>query len=404
MLSDIQYAFLMGRQRTGVSCHIYLEYQVAEFNPDKGIQVWKSICDRHRAVQYCVNFLGIVTEDLNKSTAENVFVTELYDIEQLIELRGKQKSRILDIEQGKLAGFVICKLKDGPWHLMFDFDCVGYDVTSYQIFLRDYWNMYEGRILPELPNTYDPNERPVLNQEERKQAKEYWKRKIDRMENEPLFPINAGYKEKRPATYTAHERYISAKIWKWAEVAAVEYRTSTELVLLSIFAKVIHKITGKNSFLLNLPLLKRVHLPEKLWNVMGDFTEILIFQVSCTKWEHLEDVVRKLTTDYEKDYANRAFSGVAVQKMTSDVPITFSSHIEVPMNGPKLEYFATQTPMVTMDSQFYLFNGQLYVALVTVDGYFENGLEEQILDGIEQEMSDLEKRSRGKILWTLEQK
>ena len=387
LLSDIQYAFFIGR-KDGVSCHVYLEITGKDLSIYQLIEAWKQLANRHMALRCQINDMGTVSILENLDVTKWIKILDLKDSDKELEkLRQERQSRLMDIANGELAGMVICKLPKDEYRILLDFDCVGYDITSFQILLRDFARLYAKKPVNKIYESFNPykdKQKLEVTKNQILEDKNYWEDKALKMSDAPKFQTSHLLEE---TSYKSYGMYVEEKEYKALKEYALKKDCSIEEVLLAIFSRAIHEVTRQNRYLLNLPILSRSLYDDTMQNVVGDFTELMIFEVDCENWEDFDKVLQKIKNDYRKDRAHRNFSGIKVQKLLSKtIPITFSPHLGIDLsdedfvkNLGSITYLTTQTPKVTMDSQFYQIQGKLYMMLVTVENLFEQGLEERLL-------------------------
>ena len=390
LLSDVQYAFFIGR-KDGVSCHVYLEITGKDLSVPQLIEAWKQLANRHMALRCQISDMGTVSISENIDVTKWIQILNLEDSDKELEkIRQERQSRLMNIANGELAGMVICKLPKNKYRILLDFDCVGYDITSFQILLRDFFRFYAKKPLNEIDESFNPyqdKKKLEVTKNQILEDKIYWEDKVSKMPAAPKFQTSHSLEDLEEIAYQFYGMYVEEKEFRALKEYALKKDCSIEEVLLAIFSKAVHEMTKQNRYLLNLPILSRSLYDETMQNIVGDFTELMIFEVDCENWEDFDKVLQKVKTDYRKDRMHRSFSGIKVQKLLSKtVPITFSPHLAIDLsdddfvkNLGNITYLTTQTPKVTMDSQFYQIQGRLYMMLVTVKDLFEPGLEESLL-------------------------
>lgn len=408
-LGDVQYAFLLGRNSEGslrgVSCHILLETECSALNTDKLVLAWDSLLRRHKALRACISEFGEITyipDGGDIPSKVNIMHFEEYTYAECerktAELRSNLESRLMDIESGELMGLTVCLLPNEKARMIFDFDCVGYDITSFQIILRDLAYIYSGRELPHLPKNFEPYSgeyKRKYTAAEKASARIYWQEKVKLVGNMPAFPLSERLPNDRKNTYSAHSRYISDEAYRGIKEFAQREKYRIEDVLLALYVETLSRETGDCRFLLNIPLMDRSHLNSDAAEAVMDNTEIMIFDADISSAYSFNDIAAKLRADLAKDTEHIAFSGIKVLKLLNadgkDVTTTFSLHISADLSDEvfrrcfgDIKYIVSQTPQVTMDSIFFSIEGKLLFMLTTPDGWFKDNTEENILDGFEK--------------------
>ena len=388
-LNDMQYAFLVGRQSEGalcgVSCHIMAEYRCVSVRGIK--EAAEKLVRRHKVLTSRITFDGEVVFDCaEKNILCSSDFSDLPDNEaelSLSEYRKKLSGRLMDIENGEIFLIHIIKMPRCV-HLIFEGDCTAFDITSFQILVRDIGKLLGGEALTDIPEGFEPYANDLLpkySPDEKKQSREYWRKKAVGMSEPPFCAEITG-----KCTYTAYIETVPQEGAERVRRFAERMNCREDIVLLTAFSMAAAQITGRERFLLNIPILDRYGLPPAAEGVAADFTRLLMFDV-CVSGESFSACFDRLYADHREDMKHLAMSGMKVQKLLPkrNGSVTFSSHIFEDMHIPalgRLISITTETPDVLMDCEFFRVGNELLLSFVTPDGAFESGKERALLTAV----------------------
>lgn len=418
-LSDIQYAFLLGRQSDhalgGVSCHIYLETQKHGIDIDKLEAAWNSLPYRHKGLCTRISETGEISYTSPAEVPCTIWYEHLEELDEeackhrLSELRNTISSRLTDLSSGEHMGLRVCILPMGEYRLLFDFDCTAFDITSVQIILRDLAFTYAGKELPKVSDDIFLPEN--VNSQAKSEAREYWSKKAETMGCAPFVNMQSSKEFKSRSEYTAHSRCLNKEITAGLRSYCETSGYPMDTVLLTLFAMAVSEVSDEKHFVLNIPTMSRKGLAQDMKNAVTDTTEILIFDVDLMEVHSFDEAIKKLSRDIAADRKHSALSGLKVQRLrkNKEPSVTFSSHTEIDLldkvfieNLGELVYMVSQTPMVAMDSIFFTCCGMLNIALVTQDGFYYEGTEEKLLDAFERNVLQLTNNKEKYDMPTLE--
>lgn len=388
-LSDIQYAFLVGRQSEGalcgVSCHIMAEYECGSAHGVK--EAAEKLVRRHKVLTSRITFDGeVIFNCADKNILRSLDLSALTDEEaeqSLSEYRKKLSGRLMDIENGEI--FLIHRIKMPDCvHLIFEGDCTAFDINSFQILVRDIGKLIVGETLTAIPEGFEPYENgllPEYSSDQKKRSREYWREKADGMA-EP--PFSSGITGK--STYTAHTETVPPEGAQRVRSFAERMDCHEDIVLLAAFSMATAQVTGMEHFLLNIPILDRYDLPPEAAGTAADFTRLLMFDVRVGEGD-FKACFDRIFADYQEDMGHMAMPGMKVQRLLPKRTgsVTFSSHIFEDMHIPalgRLISVTTETPDVLMDCEFFRVGEELLLSFVTPDGAFESGTERELLTAV----------------------
>ena len=392
-LNDVQYAFLIGRQKQeklcGVSCHIITAFRSSGINEKKLRDVWHKLAHRHEVLSSCIMSDGTVF--FSDDHAPDRFFTVIEgDSKSYIN---SLKNRLMHIENGGAAELHLIKDAEGCT-IVFECDCVAFDVTSLQIFIRDMAEMYNGTeeelpVLSERFFPYGEESHPAVPRAVKKSDKSYWTERAGDFGAAPFEGIADTHMAGIPAKYSSHSSVIGADRTAFIHETAERLGVTEENVLLALFSKAVAKVCGREHFTLNIPVLDRSGAPEGLADTAADYTSIIMFDTDVGSPVDTVGFIKKIASEYNEALEHRAFSGIKVQQLGGgDVSgnVTFSSHIHIDLGTDQirqafgeLSYIYTETPNVVMDSEFFRCGNKMLLNLSTPDGVLPEGTEERLI-------------------------
>ena len=402
-LNDVQYAFLIGKQSgsnmCGCSCHVLAEYHCSTYEEEKLCQAWAALGERHLILHSVIADTGEVTFETENHFPEKLHIYDYRLLSpeeaehQYTEMKQFYSSRNMCLTEGEVFLLHCFQMPDGTCYLCFEGDCIAYDITSFQIFIKDFSCFYAGGELEALPAQYNPYAPEFIlkaDSAQKKADRTYWKEQVNSFGEFPAKQY-LDFLPYRPH-YSAHVKAICSEDYQELIQKAESYHVSAEIFLLSLFSKAISECFKTEHFVLNLPILDRKTIPEEFRNVGADFTILMMLDIKIT--DSFEMLLDRINRQYQENLSHSSLSGVKVQNLLKksenvnfcDYHITFSSHIHEDMETEEIRNsigkfcsIMTQTPKVLIDSEFFTVGNGLFISLVTPDSVLEDGKEEQIL-------------------------
>lgn len=403
-LNDVQYAFLMGRNSNdslcGVSCHIFSEYKKKNnCDEEKIIKAWQKLYERHIILKSVISENGEVTFCEN-NCMKNLRINDFSDMptrkasEEYEKYKSLYSNRNMNIGNGEVFVLHILKMPDNIFIFFFEGDCIAYDITSYQIFIRDFCYLYSLHELSPVPSGFNPYSNTYISKKpmaQRKEDRTYW---LGKSANFGEIPANHIVRQlPKDFSVTAHSHTFDRKYYRKLIEISESSNCHPDNILLGLFSVAFSRTYNLNHFILNIPIIDRYDIPDELKNTASDYTSLMLFDVIADKDSALADNIKRITENYETDRTHNAISGIKVQNMVknSGYPfhVTFSSHIGIDMNDEimkncigNFESIITQTPKVIMDSEFFLSDENLIVSLVTPDNMLDKDTENNLISNL----------------------
>jgi Non-ribosomal peptide synthetase modules and related proteins len=110
---------------------------------------------------------------------------------------------------------------------------------------------------------------------------------------------------------------IPADAWNRMKARAKQYGLTPTVPILSCYADVLAKWSRNKRFCINMTVLNRLPVHEKVMDIVGDFTSLSLLEVDCSAKKNFLARTRKINGQLFEDLDNRLFSGVEVMREIS---------------------------------------------------------------------------------------
>ena len=416
-ITDVQSAYLLGRNEGfaygGVACHLYLEFEYSELNPQKVETVWNQLIQRHEMLRSIVSserYQKIIERVPHFEIGKNNFTQESQNEDLLLDsIRQDMGNRVYDTENWPLFDIAVSQTKTRTL-MHFSMEFLIADWASMWKLLSEFESLYyhPDRSLPTLElsfRDYITAERHLRETSTYERDKAYWMNRVQTLPPAPILPIAT----KEP---TSSKRFIrrtltlDATRWKqFKETAQIHGVTPTTAVM-AAYAAVLQRWSKSPHFCLNLTVLNRLPLHPQVNQIVGDFTSISLLEVDWVKGVNFQESAKQLNTQLFEDLDHRLFNGVEVIREISKLhgseralmPIVFTSAIglvqpdqEHPLRGQITKYGISQTPQVFIDCQAMDTESGLIVNWDTRDGVFPPSMVSDMFDAFENLLNQLSK-------------
>ncbi|CVI64915.1 Phenyloxazoline synthase MbtB [Clostridiales bacterium CHKCI001] len=419
LLTDVQYAYKIGRERGqelgNIGCHAYLEFSGKDVNGKKLEQAWNRLQYHHPMLR--VKFLDNgLQEIMPKPYSEKIEILDLVntsDFEEILEKKRRELShRKLKVEEGQVAALTYCLLPEGKTRILFELDLLVADVQSMQVILRDLATAYTGKELPKESKNWRFDKylekQSKDEEEERKQAREYWNKRIPNMPFGPELPLA---KETSTLTETRFKRRIvrlQREEWNTLQRKAAENQITPAIMLLSAYAVILERWSSNKKFLINIPFFNRKTEYTGIEEVVADFTTLLLLEVDMEKKTTFKEVVEMVKNQLYQDMKYTSYSGVQVQRdmvqMSGErqiiAPVVFACNLGTPLinnefknNIGEFSYMISQTPGIWLDFQTYEDENGVMLTWDSVDELFYEGMMDDMMDSFGRLLHQLSSES-----------
>ncbi len=377
-LSDIQSAYLLGRNEIfgygGVACHIYLELNYPQLDPERTTAVWNYLVLRHDMLRAIINYNGGHQRVLKTVAPIKISYVDTSTWEKqkrdrtLSEIRKKMGDRIYDTEHWPLFDIAITKMPNEAV-LHFSMDFLIADWASMWLLFSEFETLYKDleTQLPELNlsfRDYLLTERSLKETPAYYKDKEYWFNRIDTLPSAPNLPL--ALREQDNSGEARFKRWflrLEETDWDKLIQYAKKHGLTPTVVVMTAYAAVISKWSQNKKFTLNMTVLNRLELHPQVNDIVGDFTTINLMAVDWQLEHSFSEHAKLLGHQLFEDLEHRSFSGVEVLREIARrrgrdaalMPIVFTSAIgfakKDKLNGKFKGHGISQTPQVFIDCQ-----------------------------------------------------
>ncbi|MFI3044765.1 amino acid adenylation domain-containing protein [Pseudomonas coronafaciens] len=410
-LTDIQQAYWFGREASvslgGVSAHGYEELRIPGLDASRFEQALNRMIQRHDMLR--VIFLDDGTQQvLQRVPTYQMPRSDLRGLpgeavqQALHDTRERQSHQVLDASRWPLFEFSLSLLDDDISHLHISLDALIVDAASTQILARELMAFYADPQL-HLPDPgltfrdYVLAEHRLRNEGRYAQALGYWREKVTSLAPAPdLALVRQPESIVRPH-FTRRDRDIPASQWLRLKDLARQFAVTPSVMLLTAFSEVLALWSRQPCFTLSLPLFNRMPLHPDVDDIIGDFTSLVLLEVSIDGAASFTEKARAVQARLWQDIDHSMVSGVRVLRELSQargvqqtaMPIVFNSTLSEA--APELAEFnladalnaehmhsITQTPQVWLDHTLLELEGRLLFNWDSIDELFPAGMIEQM--------------------------
>lgn len=349
-LTGIQSAYLLGRNHNyeygGVGCHAYFELSMPHMDAERLESAWHKVIMRHdmlRAV-FLQNGTQKILEhvDLPKLTYFNMKEAGAETTDsKLNEIRAELAHKQYQADCWPLFDLYLTDTIDKSI-LHFSIDMLLSDFISMKTILNDLDAFYyeDGKNLKPLQVSF----RDVLvyqkeheNDEEVRTKKdrdcEYWKKRLQNFPDAPELPILPESKCEK-VTFTQYRHFITPENWsKLCEKARMQRLTPSGVVL-SAYAEIIGRWSKRKDFCIDITILNRPSIHSQINEIVGDFTEVDILEISPEYPSNFVERTRKIQNQLWEDLSHSAFTGIDVlreinrqSEKKAIIPVVYTSTV-----------------------------------------------------------------------------
>ncbi|HYC88908.1 MAG TPA: amino acid adenylation domain-containing protein [Thermoanaerobaculia bacterium] len=398
-LTDIQQAYWIGRtafaDSGNVACHAYAEFSSPGVDADRLTAAWRRLVARHDMLRAVIRPDGL-QQILSEVPPYVVVRDDLRELdpdarqERLAATRERMSHQVHPTERWPLFELRLSRLPDAEiLHVSFDL-LIG-DGWSRSILMSELFQLYRDPqlVLPQLDlsfRDYVLAELELTNSEEHERALAAWRERLADLPSAPELPLAVN-----PASITS-PRFVRRRFrlegaeWQRFRERAQAARLTPSGVLLTAYATVLAVWSSNRRFTLNLTLFNRQPLHPQVYDIVGDFTTLLLVAADAhdgTFTARAAALQEQLWEGMQRRHVSgvRVMRELARMRGTSRVsmPIVFTSLVapggssHTATNGNE-EYGVTQTPQVWIDHQVSESGGGLSLTWDSVDALFPTGL------------------------------
>ena len=405
-LTGIQSAYLLGRNHNyeygGVGCHAYFELSMPHMDAAKLENAWHNVIMRHEMLRaiFLQNGTQKILEhiDLPKLTYFNMKEAGAAATDsKLNEIRTELAHKQYQADSWPLFDLYLTDTFDKSI-LHFSIDMLLSDFISMKTILNDLDAFYYegGKNLQPLQVSFrdilvyqkeHENDEEVRIKKDR--DREYWKRRLENFPDAPELPVLPESKCEK-VTFSQYRYYITPEDWnKLCEKARIQRLTPSGVVL-AAYAEIIGRWSKRKDFCIDITILNRPSIHPQINEIVGDFTEVDILEISPEYPSNFAERTRKIQNQLWEDIGHSAFTGIDVlreinrkSEKKAIIPVVYTSTVGAAgseenanwefMRNSKITYKISQTPQVWIDCQVSEDCGGVLINWDVRDGVFPEG-------------------------------
>ncbi|MEU6585517.1 acyltransferase domain-containing protein [Nocardia sp. NPDC046763] len=388
-LTRVQHAYLVGRSGafglSDVACHIYLEYDCTDLDPDRYERAWNAVIGRHDMLR------AVITEDGRNQVLAQVpdYRIRRHDLaampvdqreETLAELRRRLSHRVHRPDRWPLFDVRAAKLDVHTTRLFVGIDALICDAGSFLILDRDLRDHYLNPAAEKAPARtrfadYVAHVGSRADSVESARALDYWQHRLPELPAPPHLPTRT--RTQMQPWFARRADRLAPADWQALRQLAAAHGVTPSAVLLTAYSDVLAAWSGDDRFTLSLTLVDRPAVLPGIEDVVGDFTTLLAHEVDRTAGGSFAERVARTQQRLFDDIDHREYSALDVLADLSSrtgqrqlLPVVFTSALDVAelVGGePDLEWAGrithgvSQTPQVWLDHQAFVQAGGLQV-------------------------------------------
>ncbi|QDS32833.1 non-ribosomal peptide synthetase [Brevibacillus brevis] len=407
-LTDVQSAYLLGRYELfgygGVACHIYMELDYPELDPKRAEDAWNLLIARHDMLRATIDQNG-QQRILEKVPHLAITYTDTSGMDEqeagrrLDDIREAMGHRVYDTAKWPLFDIGLTKTSDrAVLHVSMEFLIA--DWASIWLLLGEFEALYKdpGKTLPALPITFRDYvfaERSLRETTAYGRDKAYWQQRIDALPQAPDLPMARQQTQNGDARFRRRFIRLHNASWDAFKQRAQQRGLTPTSAVMTAFAAVIERWSRNRAFCLNLTLLNRQPLHERVHEIVGDFTSVNLLAVDWGLERSFQGRAKTIQKQLFEDLDHRLFSGVEVMRELARrrgreaalMPIVFTSAIGLvePVEGGQLQgkiagHGISQTPQVFIDCQAMDSSAGLQVNWDVREGVFPEHVVDDMFD------------------------
>ncbi len=371
-LTDVQSAYLMGRSNLfeygGVACHVYLEIKYDNLDASKVSSIWNKLTTKYDMLHAVIDEAGfqqVLKEVPTLEVPEWNLETHPEQESQYAEFTREMGSRAYTIGKWPMFGIAVSR-HSGYSLLHFSIEFLIADWTSIWKLIAEFEGAYfDGKDIQDDEEIsfrdYLVAEKKIKASIQYEKEKKYWMDRIASLPEAPELPKMPVSADR--GVFGRKFLRLSQEEWTKIKERAKYYGITPTVPILSSYADVLGKWSTSKKFCINMTVLNRLPLHEKVMEIVGDFTSLSLLAVDSRAEGDFLSRTRKINGQLFADLDNRLFSGVEVmreiarqgKKSGISMPIVYTSAIGLADSGTPLrgEFCGgiSQTPQTFIDCQ-----------------------------------------------------
>lgn len=399
-LSAVQQAYWLGRGDGevlgNVSCHAFLEFRSRAIDPVRLDAACRRVRERHPMLR--ARFTGgrqqiVEAPDAPVFSHADWRDRSAADAEaEWASMRAFRSHECLDVEHAQVFMMGLVQMPGGEDRVWLSVDLLAADVDSLRLLMKEIGVAYaEPSALPDAPSTWFPAwlaRRAADTRDARAAARDAWHARLADLPAGPALPLACAPETIRAPRFSRISHTLSTAELARLHAQAARHGVTLSSVFGAAFAAVLARWSGRQAFLLNVPLFDRHGDAPDLADVIADFTTLLLVECDVRADASAADTVRAFQQRLHGAIAQAAYPALDVlrdarrQGSPRAAPVVFSCNLgDAPFIPDAfarafgdLHDMISQTPQVWLDHQLYRVPDGALLAWDSVDGLFPDGI------------------------------
>jgi len=409
-LNSVQYAYWIGQQLStalgGVSTHIYFEIDACNLDLNRLETALNSLIRHHDMLRVIITPEGM--QQILSSTPH--YVIQLHDLRGesaagratfLESLRAEESTRVTKCDVWPLFRVLAVRLTDITTRLILSWNFIAIDAASLLLIFRQWHALYEGSTdkLSALTLSF----RDVVLHQAAMQAlprcedaRAYWWKRIDHLPGPPQLPLIEKWAETRRPSFKRRSVRLEPDVWRGLKERVKQAGLTPSCLLLASFVEVLRRWSSSENFCLMLTVFNRPPVHAEINELVGDFTNLVLFEVGEGRQPTFIQRAQSLQTQMLRDLDHSDISAVEVirerahrvrDQQSRLFPIVFTSTLGsdtaardagvLGCFGPVI-WGISQTPQTVLDCQIFEIDGALVLNWDAVESVFLPGVLEEM--------------------------
>jgi amino acid adenylation domain-containing protein/non-ribosomal peptide synthase protein (TIGR01720 family) len=348
-LTHIQEAYLLGRgdhfEIGGVSTHIYLEMST-RFDLRRFNNSLNKVIARHPVLR------TIVTEDgqqkiLKEVPRYEIIMTDLSHLDakeqkkKILQERQRMAYSVLNLYQWPLFELKAMKLSSTDLYLFIGFDMIVSDAHSVQMIFEDLDKFYLEPGFEPAPLEFTFRDYVLALQELRESDvytadRDYWLNKLADFPLAPRLPMVCKPSEVEIPTFRNFNKYFLKEELDHLQHIAKKNKITISILFCTAFAQVLSYWSNQRRFTLNLPLFNRYPFHKDVFQIVGNFTAVLLLEVDWDENLSFLEMAARLQEVLMENMEHRHYDGIEFMRdirrynqLSSQavMPVVFNSQV-----------------------------------------------------------------------------
>ncbi len=412
LLTDVQQAYIAGRNQEidwgGVPCQCYMERDVEDLDIERFKSAVKELMKRHESLRTVI--LPDFTQKILDAYKANITVQQAFgkdSVHILEDTRNKMCNTMLPIDK-PLFKIVVSELDNKIFRIHIQIDMICCDAMSMYIFWNDLQKIYTGEPLDKISLSFLKYQRRKPNIEQQDKNRQYWREKLRDFPAAPELPFNLKAEKVSTGAFSRRSLFIERERWKRFEELTEELGITPTVAFLTLFAQTLSAFGAGNEFALNMTTLGREPVSKDIYNIIGDFTKLMLFATKLKRCSMIENA-RSIQADIMSDLEHCDFTAIDIaREMFSGenevYPVVFTSLLGaekiIGTNSPfsSNSFSQSSTPQVVLDHQLLPTDEGVLICWDVVEKAFA----ENILDKMFEVYGTLIEKAFDKKFWMKE--